>query len=77
MDLYKSIAWELGLPTERSRAALYKQIRPEVTRLCVDARIAPLLVVDEAHHLRSDVLEELRLLTNYDMDSENCALRAK
>jgi general secretion pathway protein A len=26
MALYKSIAWELGLPTERSRAALFKQI---------------------------------------------------
>ena len=30
-----------------------------------------MLIVDEAHHLRSDVLEELRLLTNYAMDSEN------
>ena len=27
MDLYKTIAWELGLPTERNRAALFKQIR--------------------------------------------------
>jgi type II secretory pathway predicted ATPase ExeA len=71
MDLYKTIAWELGLPTERSRAALYRQIRREVSRLCVDAHVAPVLVVDEAHHLRSDVIEELRLLTNYAMDSEN------
>jgi len=71
MDLYKTVAWELGLPVERSRAALYRQIRSEVTRLSLDARIRPLLVVDEAHHLRSDVLEDLRLLTNYRMDSDN------
>lgn len=71
MDLYKTIAWELGLPTERSRAALYKQIRSEVTRLCQEARCRPILVVDEAHHLRSEVLEDLRLLTNYAMDSDN------
>jgi type II secretory pathway predicted ATPase ExeA len=71
MDMYKTIAWELGLPTERSRAALYRQIRTEVTRLAVDARTRPVLVVDEAHHLRSDVLEDLRLLTNYQMDGEN------
>jgi general secretion pathway protein A len=71
IDLYKCIAWELGLPTERSRAALYRQIRNEVTRLSVEARIRCLLIVDEAHALRSDVLEELRLLTNYAMDSEN------
>jgi hypothetical protein len=30
----------------------------------------PVLVVDEAQHLRNDVLEDLRLLTNYAMDSE-------
>jgi len=71
MDLYKTIAWELGLPTERNRAALYKQIRAEVTRLCQEARCRPLLIIDEAHHLRSEVLEDLRLLTNYAMDSDN------
>ncbi len=71
MDLYKTIAWELGLPTERSRAALYKQIRDEITRLTVDAKLRTLLIVDEAHLLRNDVLVDLRLLTNYAMDSEN------
>lgn len=71
MDLYKSIAWELGLPTERSRAALYRVIRAEVTRLCLETKVRPVLVVDEAQHLRPDVLEELRLLTNYEMDSHN------
>jgi len=71
MDLYKTIAWELGLPTERSRAALYRQIKNEVTRLVTDARCRPILIVDEAHHLRPEVLEDLRLLTNYQMDAEN------
>jgi general secretion pathway protein A len=71
MDLYKSIAWELGLPTERNRAALFKQIRSEVSRLCAENRLKPVLVVDEAHHLRTELLEDLRLLTNYAMDSEN------
>jgi general secretion pathway protein A len=71
MDLYKTISWEMGLSVERSRAALYRQIKTEVSRLCADARCRPILVVDEAHHLRPDVLEDLRLLTNYQMDAEN------
>jgi type II secretory pathway predicted ATPase ExeA len=71
MDLYKSISWELGLPTERSRAALFRVIRAEVTRLCLECKVAPILIVDEAHLLRAEVLEDLRLLTNYNMDSEN------
>jgi len=71
MDLYKSIAWELGLPTERNRAALFRQIRGEVSRLCAENRLRPVLIVDEAHHLRTDLLEGLRLLTSHAMDSEN------
>jgi type II secretory pathway predicted ATPase ExeA len=71
IDLYKTIAWELGLPTERNRAALYKRIREEVTRLCVDAKIRTVVIIDEAQYLRNDVIEELRLLTNYAMDSQN------
>lgn len=71
MDLYKSIAWELGLSTERNRAALFRQIRSEVSRLCAETRTRPVLIIDEAHHLRTDLLEDLRLLTNYAMDSEN------
>src|SRR5207245_10342908 len=39
MDLYKTISWEMGLAVERSRAALYRQIKAEVLRLCTDARI--------------------------------------
>lgn len=71
MDLYKSIAWEMGLGVERSRAALYRQIRNEVTRLSTETRTRAVLILDEAHALRSDVLEEMRLLTNYAMDSQN------
>jgi type II secretory pathway predicted ATPase ExeA len=71
MDLYKTISWEMGLPVERSRAALFRQIRSEVTRLVTESRCRPVLVIDEAHHLRPDVLEDLRLLTNYKMDAEN------
>jgi type II secretory pathway predicted ATPase ExeA len=54
MDIYKSIAWELGLPTER-----------------LETKVRPVLIVDDAQYLRSDVLEELRLITNYEMDSQN------
>ncbi len=71
MDMYKSIGWELGLPTERNRAAAFRVIRSEVTRLPLEAKQRPALMVDEAHHLRNEVLEDLRLLTNYQIDAES------
>ena len=71
MDMYKAIAWELGLPTQRNRSGASREIRLEITRLVTEAKQQPVLVVDEAHHLRNDVLEDLRLLTHYHMDSDN------
>jgi len=70
LDMYKAIAWQLGLPIERNRAAAYRAIHTEVSRLTLETKIHPVLVVDEAQHLRNDVLEDLRLLTNYAMDAE-------
>jgi general secretion pathway protein A len=70
LDMYKAIAWQLGLPIERNRAAAYNAIHTEVSRLTLETKIHPVLVVDEAQHLRNDVLEDLRLLTNYAMDAE-------
>ena len=70
LDMYKCIGWELGLPTERSRATAYRAIRNEITRLVQEAKQLPVLVIDEAQHLRNDVLEDLRLLTNFAMDAE-------
>jgi general secretion pathway protein A len=70
LDMYKAIAWELGLPIERNRAGAYRSIHNEVTRLSLEARQHPVLIIDEAHHLRNEVLEDLRLLTNYAMDAE-------
>ncbi len=70
LDMYKAIAWEIGLPIERSRASAYQAIRNEISRLVTEAKQLPVLVIDEAHHLRNDVLEDLRLLTNFAMDAE-------
>ena len=38
LDMYKAIAWELGLGVERSRASAHHAIRIEVSRLATEAR---------------------------------------
>ena len=63
-DLLQAILFDLGLP--------YQGLTEQVSRLAVtDSCLAhyqeggkTLVVVDEAHHLAADVLEELRLLSN-------------
>ena len=40
----------------------YRAIRAEITRRVCEAKQLPVLVIDEAQHLRNDVLEDIRLL---------------
>ena len=56
---------------ELDGATAYRAIRAEITRLVGEAKQLPVLVIDEAQHLRNDVLEDLRLLTNFALDAEH------
>lgn len=69
MDLYKSLAMELGLEPSRNRAFIFYQLKGEIRRLLKENKRTPVVIVDEAQLLRNDVLEELRLLMNFEMDS--------
>ena len=72
LDSYQAIGWELGLAPERTRAESFRAMQTEITRLAVEARQQPLLLPDEAQHLRHEVLDDLRLLTSFEMDAEPC-----
>lgn len=70
LDLYQTVAWAFGLEVSRYRAVARHAIRAEISRILKEARQLPVLVIDEAHHLHNDVLEDLRLLTSFGMDSQ-------
>lgn len=69
-DLYNQIALEMGIEPCWRRAMTFRAIRQEVERLERERRLTVLLVVDEAHKLRTDVLAELPVLTSFDWDGQ-------
>ena len=77
-DLYETLSRAFGLEPAYQRSRAFRAIRTEVTRQIRESRQFPFLMIDEAHLLRGELLEELRLLTNYRMDSDNrlCLLLA-
>ena len=72
-DTYRLLAWELGLEPVHTRAGCYRLIRNEIAHRLQGRRQLPLLIIDEAQNLRNHVLEELRLLTSFDLRSERRA----
>lgn len=68
-DLLYHINRLLGLTPRLSKSAIYSQIQNALLDSREQAGKTILLIIDEAHLLQTGPLEELRLLTNFKMDS--------
>ncbi|RLA49991.1 MAG: general secretion pathway protein, partial [Gammaproteobacteria bacterium] len=69
-DLLRMVADAFGLPADTDRKSLLLQ---RLTKLFTDSYIAgkrSLLIIDEAQDLSTSALEELRLLTNLQLNSQ-------
>jgi general secretion pathway protein A len=68
-DLLYHINRLLGLTPRLSKSAIYNQIQKTLLESKEQLGKTILLIIDEAHLLQTGPLEELRLLTNFKMDS--------
>jgi general secretion pathway protein A len=68
-DLLYHLNRLLGLPSRLSKSAIYAQIQGALLESKETSGKTILLIIDEAHLLQTGPLEELRLLTNFKMDS--------
>lgn len=70
-EFYRDLAWGLGLVPKQKRSDLCRQIAACITDIFKTKRLIPVIIIDEAQMLKRDILEELLLLTNYEMDSRD------
>lgn len=68
-DFCREVATSLGLRPAGHFASLVRQIQTHQQTLLDDRALRPVLIIDEAHDLRLEVLAVLRVLTNFEMDS--------
>ncbi len=68
-DLLYHLNRLLGLPPRLSKSAIYGQIQKALLESRESCGKTIFLIIDEAHLLQTGPLEELRLLTNFKMDS--------
>jgi len=67
-DLYQELLREMGVQPPWRTPAARRQLRDTFQALREDGR-TPVMVLDEAHKLPPALLDELRMLTNFNMDS--------
>lgn len=68
-DMCREIAAALGLPPAGTYPSLVRKLQEHFRDTSESLGLRPVLILDEAHDLRVEVLAMLRILTNFDMDS--------
>ena len=73
-DFYRGLASGLGLEPRQRKIDNYKNIQDHIKKLATQNRITPVIVLDEAQYLKTDTLNDLKLLLNFEFDSKNYAI---
>lgn len=71
MDFYRGILLNLGENPSCKKVTMFKQIQDAISNLYYLQKITPIIILDEIHLASSSILEDLRLLFSFKMDSEN------
>ena len=73
-DFYRNLAAELGAQAHYRKPDNFRAIQEELTRLSVEKRKTPVIIIDEANYISSAILNDFKLLFNFEMDSRDRAV---
>jgi len=71
IEFYIQLCNVLGLQPSGRRTVMLKNIKEHIITMNKSHRVHPVLIIDEAHLLSTDILQEIRILTNFEIDSYN------
>jgi len=71
LDFYRGILIALGEIPSSKKITMFHQIQQAICSLYYDQKITPVIMLDEIQMLSNSILEDLRLLFNFKLDSEN------
>ena len=74
LDFYKSLCIGLGISPMARKIDMFKQIQDTIKTFVNDRKITPVIILDEAQYLKSDILNDLKMILNFDIDSKNYAI---
>ncbi|MCI9128413.1 MAG: ATP-binding protein, partial [Eubacterium sp.] len=70
-DFYRNLATEQA---HYRKPDNFRVIQEELTRLSVEKRKTPVIIIDEANYISSAILNDFKLLFNFEMDSRDRAV---
>ena len=74
MEFYRNLASELGAVPAHRKAENFQLIQDEINRLVIEKRQTPVIIMDEANYIGTAILNDLKILFNFEMDSQDRAV---
>lgn len=74
MEFYRNLVIALGQEPAFRKSENCRIIQEEVTRLSIEKRITPVIIMDEANYIGTAILNDLKILFNFEMDSRDRAV---
>lgn len=74
LEFYRSLCIGLGIEPASKKGDMFRQIQERIQLLVKDRKITPVIICDEAQYLRTDILNDIKMLFNFDMDSKDLAV---
>jgi len=74
IEFYKALAYGLDLEPSNRKIDIFRDVQQRIISLAKDKKITPIIIIDESQYLKTAVLNDLKLLLNFDMDSKNYAV---
>lgn len=71
-EFYKTLCDILGVSDKGGKPGRFQAIKDQIYYLYKEKRQPLILAIDEAHHLSTGILNDLKMLMNYNYDSLNC-----
>lgn len=69
-EFYKELCFKFGLDEYHSKTKSLNNLQDEIKRLWIEKRVTPVIILDEANYLPSAILNDLKIMLNFDMDSK-------
>jgi len=70
-EFYHALATMLGEEPTTKKITLFNQIQTAISLYYYEQKITPVIILDEIHMVTNAVLEDLRMIFNFKMDSSN------
>ena len=74
LEFYRAVAIGLGIVPAYKKIDLFNSIQERIISLSRDKRVTTIIICDEGQYLSTKILNDLKIIMSFNMDSENHAV---